>query len=401
MADQIELLSDGDGLAVVGAPGAIERFLDSTGLRSVARDLGMDKLSSVLGTGAEALRSASDASVNVGRYVKLTKESAERVKEFGLMPTKTRGIRHAMVGDPGAIAKWIQIEDSPASLIMNPAVLSGAAGLMAQLARQQEARELRELLAAIDRKIDDVRRTQRDEVLAEMDRVVLAIKEAQAIHQHGGDEATAWQKLTPVHSTIGKVQSSALRALGALADKMDGQHSVAGRARLAQEVEAEVTVWIAVLARCFELQDEFAVLEIDHVLRSAPANLDAHRLGLRAALEERRDLVVEATTSLLERLDDAAKASDEHVLLHVRAARAVLRSANAVAVSVEELTSPLGVAPTRTQLTGTLWRDAAGNRRQLKNAGAEIGKKTALTAASIGVGALAFVAVKKGSSGEA
>ena len=37
---------------------------------------------------------------NPGR-IKMTEESAQAVKKFGLMDTKTRGVKHAMVGQPG------------------------------------------------------------------------------------------------------------------------------------------------------------------------------------------------------------------------------------------------------------------------------------------------------------
>ena len=46
------------------------------------------------------------------------------------------------------------------------ALLFGVAGVMSRLARQQEVRELRDLLQKIDGRLDDVRRRQRDEVLA-------------------------------------------------------------------------------------------------------------------------------------------------------------------------------------------------------------------------------------------
>ena len=116
----------------------------------------------MLNTGSKLAEAASNIAENAGRYLRLTKESAEQVKKFGLMPTKTKGISHAMLGDPGSINKWLQIEDGPASLLKNPVILSGVAGVMAQLALQQEAQELKQLLGAIDRKLDDVRRRQRD-----------------------------------------------------------------------------------------------------------------------------------------------------------------------------------------------------------------------------------------------
>ncbi|MGO0604987.1 hypothetical protein [Brevibacterium linens] len=251
MADEIELIHDGEGLAVIGDPSAVQRFLDSVGLSSLSRELRLDRLGAALDTGSKVAEAVSNIAENAGRYVRLTKESAEHVKEFGLMPTKTKGISHAMLGDPGSISKWIQIEDGPASLLTNPVVLSGAAGVMAQLARQQEAQELKQLLVSIDGKLDDVRRRQRDEVLAKMDRVSFVIDEAMAIREHGGDRETAWDKVKTEVGTIAEVQADALRALEALADKASDQSGIGALAKATQDIETEVSVWLAVLARCF------------------------------------------------------------------------------------------------------------------------------------------------------
>ena len=48
----------------------------------------------------------------------------------------------------------------------DPALLSGVAGVMSRLARQQEVRELRDLLQKIDGRLGDVCCRQRNEVLA-------------------------------------------------------------------------------------------------------------------------------------------------------------------------------------------------------------------------------------------
>lgn len=392
MTDEIELVSDGDGLAVVGNQNAVDRFLDSAGLLAVSDVVRPDNLARILGGGSEAIRTASDAVEKSGRYLKLTKESAARVKELGLMPTKTKGISHAMLGEPGAINKWVQVESGPGSLLTNPALLSGLGGLMTQLAKQAEANELKALLVKIDEKLDDVRRAQRDAVLSKLDRVMLAIREAQTIGEHGGNRETAWKKIEAESGTIAEVQGSALRALDALADKVEGKKKVREIASATQEIEFEVSIWLAVLARCFQLQDEFSVFELDHVLGLAPADIDGHRMGLMAARRERRDLIVERTRKLIERMDSAGSTADSNKLLHARRARAVVDSVNTTALSIDEFHEPLGLDPVREPLKATRWRDALRDGVQLKNAGIEAGKK-ALTGVAIAGGTVVATVV--------
>ena len=218
MDDAIQLISDGDGVAVIGDETAVERFLVAEGLTS--RNLGLHRLGSALSAGAGVAQAGSAVVANSGRWVKLTAESAEKVKKFGLMTTKTPGVSHAMVGQPGSITSWIQIETG--SFLTNPTMLAGAAGIMAQLAMQQAMDEITDYLAAIDEKVDDVLRAQKDAVLARMIGVGFVIQEAMTIREITGrvDEVT-WSKVQTAPATIAETQAYALRQLDALAEKLE------------------------------------------------------------------------------------------------------------------------------------------------------------------------------------
>lgn len=396
MVDEVELFHDGEGLAVIGNPSAVERFLDSVGLLSLSQEFRLDRLGSVLDTGSKVAEVAADIAENAGRYLKLTKESFEDFKEFGLMPTKIKGVSHVMIGDPGSIGKWIQSEDGPASLLMNPVVLSGVAGIMAQLARQQEAKELKKLLVTIDEKLDDVRRDLKDDVLAKMVRVSFAINDAMAIREHGGNRETAWDKVKSESGTIAEVQAAAVLKIEALADKASNKKSnVKDLAKAAQEIEEEVEGWLAVLARCFQLQNEYADLELDHVRNTAPSSLDGHRLSIDAAMQERRSTIVSTTTHLVTRLDEAGVVAQGKVVLHASAARTIVNSINAVAGSIEDFHVPFAVETHREALTNTRWRDAVRDPQQLRNAAAEARPLAVGAVGTLGTGALVVRAVIK------
>ncbi|GLU91065.1 hypothetical protein [Agromyces sp. NBRC 114283] len=392
--DGVVVYGDGVGIALLGDPGAVERFLKRRGLWASSEPFGLNKLGALVETGSQLTEAVSRIAAESGRYLKLTKESAQNVKEFGLMPTKSPGISHAMLGDPGSIAKWLQIEDNSFSFLTNPALLSGAAGIMMQVARQQEARELKALLVRIDEKLDDVRRRQRDEVLARMDRVALQIESAQRVREHGGDRETVWAKLLPEAGTLAQVQTDALRALEALADKVDAKATVGGLSKALKEIEREVAVWLAVLSRCFQLQDDYAVIELEHVLETAPSALEGHRLGIQHDLSDRRDKIVDKSRHLLLRMHEAGGVAQGNVLLHVRAAAAVINSINTVGDSIDEFYAPLGIEPQRRELTRTRWRDAVRDPKQWQNAAADAGPKVAV--AGLTVGAVVVAAVLKG-----
>lgn len=375
MTDAIELICDGEGLAVLGDPTAVKRFLDSEGLRTQSQELRLERLGPALETGSNIAELVSDIYANTGRYVRLTKDSAEDVRRFGLMPTSVRGISHAMIGEPGSISKWIQVEDGPASLLMNPAVLSGVAGIMAQIARQQEVRALKEFLVSIDGKLDDLRRGQRDGILAKMDRAVSVIGEAMIIRERGGDRETAWRKVENEVGTLAEVQANALRRIEALADKVgdvDDGTGVGFLRKTTNEIESDVGVWLAVLAQCFRLENERTILELDHVLATNPRYWDGHRIGLSEALHEKRDEAVRRTTDLLERLDRAGAVARSNIILHAPAAHSVIDSVNTANGSLEKFHALLGGESHWKKLVSVRWKDAIRDPNQWRKAAKDV-----------------------------
>jgi len=372
MDNEIQLISDGEGLAVIGNPTDVERFLDSEGLSS--KDLELPRMGDALLKAGSALAQAgSEIAANSGRWVKLTKDSAEAVKKFGLMESKTPGVSHAMVGKSGDIKQWLQIVKSPASMLNNPAMLAGAAGIMAQLAMQQTMAEITDYLAAIDEKLDDVLRAQTNLVLARMDGVGLAIKEATSVRDAVGrvSEVT-WSKVQNTSATVLETQGYALRQLADLAEKLEEKSSVGDLADTAKQAEADVQKWLAVLARCFQLHDAIAVLELDRVLDASPDELDRHRMGLQAARRDRLKFISEHTERLLMRMSAAAVTANSKVLFHPASSPAIVESSNHVAISVHEFLEPLGIESGRESAEATRWVDAANERwGQARESGAD------------------------------
>ena len=72
MDNEIELISDGDGLAVIGKPSAVERFLAAEELQS--RDLGLARLSKVMNISTAGVQAVAAVAADSGRWVKLTEE---------------------------------------------------------------------------------------------------------------------------------------------------------------------------------------------------------------------------------------------------------------------------------------------------------------------------------------
>lgn len=356
MDDEIQLISDGDGLAVLGDATAVERFLVSEGLSSKA--LGLERLRPSLGTAAGVAQAGSEITANSGRWVKLTKESAEQVKKFGLMKSSKTGLDLGVVqGKGGQIKSVVQFTKGS---LTSPAFLAGAAGIMAQVAMQQAMDEITDYLAVIDEKVDDVLRAQKDSVLADMIGAQFVIEEAMTVREHTGRVSdVTWSKVQVTPATIARTQAYSLRQLDALAEKLERKTQIGDLAKAAKTAELTAADWLAVLARCFQLQDAIAVLELDRVLDASPDELDRHRLALKAARRNRLELISRSTERLLARMDAAAGAANTKVLLHPTSSRAVVQSSNHVAVAVVDFHGRLGIEAGREALEARRWLDAA------------------------------------------
>jgi rRNA processing protein Krr1/Pno1 len=336
MRNKIELIGDGHGLAVIGNHTAVEGFLDSVGLLSLSKDLGLDRLGSVLTAGAVVAEKASQIAANAGLYLKLTPESAQLVKELGLMETKTPGISYAMLGNPGKIGKWLKIDSGPGAFVTNPAVLSGLAGIMAQVATQQTMAEITDYLATIVEQVDDVLRKQDDAEVAKLVGVGHAIDRAMIIREETVEiNATLWSTVADSHQTIGAAQKFALDQLDAIARKLESTR-VGGLAKTTKQAETNVPKWLAVLARCFQLEDAIDVLELDRVLIETPEKVDAYDRGMKRVRKDRQKVISEHTTNLLDRMDAAVRTANAKMVWSLNKSLEVIESTNHLGTGIQD-----------------------------------------------------------------
>jgi hypothetical protein len=336
MDDELQLISDGDGLAVIGPQNAVEQFLKSAKQWGASQELDLRRLKPLLGVGSDIAQAASEVAANSGRWIKLTEESARLVKENDLMPSKTPGRSHLMIGVPGETRKWLQTDQELGSLLTNPAALSGLSGIMAQAAMRQTMAEVIDYLAKIDLKVDDVLRKVDDTVVAEMVGAGHTIERALTIREEtGGINETLWSTVDQTHQTIGATQTYALDQLDAIATKLEST-KIGALAETVTQAEHEVPKWLAVLARCFQLQEAVDVIELDRVLAESPEGLDAYRRGLQKAQQERRALVADHTARLLGRMDVAVGTANAKVIWHRTKSLDVVGSANHLATGIHD-----------------------------------------------------------------
>ena len=289
-----------------------------------------------------------------------------------------------MVGAPGKVKSWIQIDSSAAANLANPARLANASAIMTQTAMQQQLDAIADYLEVIDQKLDSVLRTQVNQVLARLDGVDLTIREGFTVKDAVGrvSEVT-WSKLQASTQTIHEVQGFAIRQLGELAERIDAK-KIHELLELVNEAEAEVTKWLLVLARCFELHEQVGILEMDRVLDAAPDELDQHRLGLQSARADRVLVIREATESVLRRIGHAIDAANSKVLRNPIQSPAVVETSERISADVIALRRTLSIDETHESVAARRWREAAGETistaRVAGSSGLESARKSGGTA---------------------
>lgn len=362
LSHEIQLVTDGDGLAVIGDSADVERFLLDQGLSTApSKELDVRRLSSLAGTSGTALRVGSEVAANSGRWVKLTAESAQAVKQYGLMATKTPGVSHAMIGKPGEVKQWLQIAQAPTALLSGPMALCALSTMMQQQAMQQQMDQIVEYLQEINEKVDDILRAQKDAVLADMIGVDLAVEDALTVRdQVGRVSEITWSKIQSSSLVLAQTQAYAIRQLEAIAENLEKKADLGKIAKATKDAEPKVRDWLAVIARCLQLQDGVAILELDRVLDSAPEDLDSHRLGLANARRKRLDVITTITARLLTQMNETIRNANSRVLLNPRDAPAAVRSSNEMAAGVVALRARLGIDSGYASSDAKRWGQAAG-----------------------------------------
>ncbi|BDI22299.1 hypothetical protein [Herbiconiux sp. L3-i23] len=234
MGSEIELVSDGEGVAIFGHPSEVELFLSTAGVTSKEIAL-RSSFGAALNAGSGVAQAGSQIAANSGRWVKLTEESAKALKLGKAMKGSSDGVSRAIATtSKGKVTKILEFvkPGSVGSMLTNPAMLAGAAGIMAQLAMQQTMEEITEYLKVIDEKVDDILLAQKNAEIAKMIGVGMVIDDAMFKREHVGrvSEVT-WSNLHGAAQTIATTQAYALLQLDALAKKMEKKSKVGDLAK--------------------------------------------------------------------------------------------------------------------------------------------------------------------------
>ncbi|TDS82308.1 hypothetical protein [Nesterenkonia aurantiaca] len=157
---------------------------------------------------SKALGFGSRLQPTSGRWVKLTKESADFARKAGVRNPATGVVRQGN----GQILKHLKFEKAALLTPAAPAVLSA---LVTQAALEAALDEIGQYLAAMDAKLDQLLKQRKVEVLGQLGGVTLAIEEAHVLYtQIGKVSGVTWSKVQANSLALQTIQAEAVAQLG-------------------------------------------------------------------------------------------------------------------------------------------------------------------------------------------
>lgn len=332
-SQEISVIKDDQGILFLGDTSEIKHFLEEHGLAS--REL----RTKALKMGGAALQTAGDASMRSGRWVKLTKESAELVKKYGKAGGLQPGVAQAA---NGRIVKWLKFETP--SQLFSPAMATGVAGMMTQMALEQAIQEITDYLATIDEKVNDLLQDQKDRVLADLMGVVFELDEATSIRDRTGTLSdAAWSKVAPCAKTTGTALAYALTKLQGICDKLTRARSPEDVDGVLERASDDVRMWLFVIARSIQTRDRLSVIELERAFAESPEVLEDHRQAIVEARKDRLAKVRTRVDGLREALDKTAGRVRTEKLLHPFAVDKALEELDALMSATEKFSEQLGI----------------------------------------------------------
>jgi hypothetical protein len=308
-----------------------------------------------------------------------------------------------MAGKRGNIKEWLQVDTTTRAQAANPGVLSGAAGMLSQAARQQEAAQLRDLLGSLDQKLDLVLRGQQDDILGDLDGIERQIRVTRKrVNTEGDIDELTWSTLFGTSVGLRQVQAKALRKLQGIDADLEGQKRFGDLNQRLQEAKDEVQQWLSVVSRCVIALDELAVLELDYCAVLEPNKLDTRRATLDHERQDDRLELERGIAVMMQRMDEAAVTANQNKLLHVRGVPMALASIEEARTLVQRVYEAFGIDLEWESVDPVLLRVALLQARQWKNGVKEGGSlalekgKPVAGAAATAVAGAAVTALAKG-----
>lgn len=364
MAEEIEVYGDDDGIMLLG---------DSEDIRQALAELQISEehttdisKAAILKTAHRATKMFGKAQDRSGRWVKLTKESAQKARKHGLLRNNSTGNFMGVIGKggKGGIKGNVQFEKIAGGF--NPAKVANVEMLMLTMALERAMKEMTDYLKQIDAKVDQVLRQQKNAELAKFLSVAGLVSEAENELSHIGSLSDAtWDQLSNSAQTVNEVQQYSLLQLKDIAEKITSSVNDTRTTKDALvKARSGIGDWLAVAADCLRMRDRIDMLKVQRFIDTDinPDLLSKHRFVIADNRRARYHSITDATAKLQQAIKQAVQGKDDtmRVILLPMDAPVVIREGNEIASSLARFDKALGLEYKTPHFSEKQWDQAMG-----------------------------------------
>lgn len=353
---ELTVLEGEDGFLVLGSDEQLAALETDVGVRSLPLS------PHALGQVGVALKGMEAAAAQSGRWFKADAASAAYMKAHKVRNVTSGTLRAknlpGMKGNQGRIMKHLTFEKAGLASPAAPAVLGAIA---MQQALQASLAEITEYLEAIDAKLDALLKQRKTETLGHLGGIAWTIDDAATVYESTGKVSeVTWSKVQANSLALASIQAECIAQLNVIAQSIKERDKDADElAKLLSSSNEDVQFWVGVLARTIALQDRQFLLEVARVEDAEPSDLEAHRLGIRAARENRHAKIRTALEAVLESLRSSTELSNMSKAVNPISAPRVASGANAIAEQIHAFVEHADLGAVSIEaLTMTSWAGA-------------------------------------------
>lgn len=353
--ETLSVIADDAGFLLLGDPAEVDRFLSDNSLPNKPVT---PVLSKALSIGSNTAQVVGEVSANSGRWVKLTQESAEAVKKAASTGQQVSGV----IRESGKIQQILKFENT--AMLATPAAAPALAAAMAQMAIEQALDEISEHLEEVSEKLDALLQDQKDKALSDLYGLSRVAEDIMRIKNHTGIVSDVdWQKVATGSATTAGAQSYALRKLHHLSCQFESADSAKAIKNAGQNLNKEITDWLAVLAFSLQVEDKLALIEIDRVLSSNPNFSESHIVALKENRKRNLSSIQSSLGKVSTAIDQAHDKAVSHKFLHPRETDRAIAELNTAAQNLQKFSSSVGIALEHQSFLETpTWKTVAGEK---------------------------------------
>lgn len=341
-SQELGLVITGSEVAVVGTTDIVQKFMQELAVRPElgrkAKRATIEAVAAAVGLSSVAGSSVVGSSV-VGETFTMTEESAKLLHQYSQF-NKDGAVAGIIRGAKGRIVSTAKFE--PAQ--MNPMVMSNVAALSAAAALKAALADLEQLVEAMDIKLDRLLSDNRAQALGDVQGVTLVLEKAFALYEETGRVSeTTWAQVSGHSTSLAQASSYALNQLDVIVDSLAAGSTSERADAIKLASRTELQSWLVLLAACQANQDRFDALEVAHVAKNEPLEVEYHVRAIEASAARRRDFTAQRLQKLNDAVESTATINDFSRVISPLRSKTTLDAAEAIQATVAKFATVYGL----------------------------------------------------------